>query len=1004
MPPGVSGRHTAPIKVPDCKTYYPTWEEFKDFKSYIDYLEREEGAHLSGVVKVVPPKEWVPRKSGYNLDDFNYEIAGPIKQHFKQVGARGCYQTKGIVQQKTTVKEYEKMANSNQFKPPNHCSYEDLERKYWKTLSFCPPIYGCDVADSITDEDQDSWNIRDLKTILNLVNEDYDQEIKGVNSPYLYFGMWKATFSWHVEDMDLHSINYLHYGAPKTWYVVPPRYGYLMEKAARELFPNVASWCSNFMRHKTCLISPNVLDKLGVPYQKVVQEERNAIIVFPYAYHSGFNHGFNIAESTNFALERWIEYGKRARQCDCTRSRVTFSMDTFVKRFQPEKYDDWKSGKDIAPHPEDPLDVREEIMLRANNPAEYAKMMQERLWLGDKTKKRAKPRNTCPLPEKGDEGPTKTYKVYQHHEMKQAQVTINPVTMKCIRGLQRYKDILELDSEPDFQDLISTGILIHVQDEVVKVKRPREIMSEVTVFEHKDQPTMEAVVDPISLKLMGEQSPQLLDYLGHDKQIRDEIQRGNFVFKLNAKIFVPNPHYAPEQHQEPEPKKRKPDSIETPKSDVVIQATIYQHRELNEFVTLTEHRNVIGSVSASMVKALDGLASDDLLASKTLVKVGVQNIYLTGQLSELERGQFLFGEDDVNVDVAAAKNSVVFRLRTEQTEATNDLKVNTLNDLVNSGIMKRIEGNADDEAALEIMMSALLSPCYISKCPKHQDEKRTVTNQGCECGCAVEGQGLVARKLGSDGDLIVIVDDVSDTVVLVFGPETLIVKRGESVQDDLLDPVGEVVPEEVADESDEDAQAFTSDEEQEQSDVESSDDPDFTNASFNNYSWKHSGLKKKRTKRTKDRKRERSPRKRKPRVIPREKKSEPGVKRSWIKANVGYETYLTIARKILEHVESKDSEADELIVPSDLALAIQYRYTDIVKMLEILKLFEVMELVDPTEQTYQFVSRDQVRLAFWLRRIYNEDVDSADDIDTLSNVIRGIVKHCLEIRRVSFFF
>lgn len=64
------------------------------------------------------------------------------------------------------------------------------------------------------------WNINHLGTILDLVNEDYGISIEGVNTAYLYFGMWKTTFAWHTEDMDLYSINYLHFGAPKTWYVL----------------------------------------------------------------------------------------------------------------------------------------------------------------------------------------------------------------------------------------------------------------------------------------------------------------------------------------------------------------------------------------------------------------------------------------------------------------------------------------------------------------------------------------------------------------------------------------------------------------------------------------------------------------------------------------------------------------------------------------------------------------------------------------------------------------
>lgn len=63
----------------------------------------------------------------------------------------------------------------------------------------------------------DEWNIGRLRTILDLVEKESGITIEGVNTPYLYFGMWKTSFAWHTEDMDLYSINYLHFGEPKSW-------------------------------------------------------------------------------------------------------------------------------------------------------------------------------------------------------------------------------------------------------------------------------------------------------------------------------------------------------------------------------------------------------------------------------------------------------------------------------------------------------------------------------------------------------------------------------------------------------------------------------------------------------------------------------------------------------------------------------------------------------------------------------------------------------------------
>ena len=101
------------------------------------------------------------------------------------------------------------------------------------------------------------------------------------------------------------------------------------------------------------IISPSVLAKHSIPWTKVTQHENEFIVTFPYAYHAGFNYGFNCAESTNFASERWIEYGKHSVQCACRHDTVKIGMDLFVLKYQPELYSDWCRGVKLTSHPED---------------------------------------------------------------------------------------------------------------------------------------------------------------------------------------------------------------------------------------------------------------------------------------------------------------------------------------------------------------------------------------------------------------------------------------------------------------------------------------------------------------------------------------------------------------------------------------------------------------------------------------------------------------------------
>ncbi|CAG9809290.1 unnamed protein product [Chironomus riparius] len=336
------------------QTFRPTWEEFKDFKKYIKYIESQ-GAHRAGLAKIIPPKEYVPRKQGYSdLTKLKVTIKKPLCQVVAKVKDKGdgVYQQVNVPMKSMTVTDFKNLANSPKYCTPPHRNYAELEQIYWNRMTSHFGIYGADVCGSITDPDYEYWNINKLDTILDYVGKDYDISIDGVNTAYLYFGMWKTTFGWHTEDMDLYSINFLHFGMSKSWYTIPPCYGRKFEKLTVALFGKSHEICPAFLRHKMTAIHPKWLDDYDIPYDRITQEAGEIMITFPYGYHAGFNHGFNCAESTNFTTERWIEYGKHAVLCHCCPDSVKFPMDTFVQRFQPSIFEDWKAGKDKTPHPE----------------------------------------------------------------------------------------------------------------------------------------------------------------------------------------------------------------------------------------------------------------------------------------------------------------------------------------------------------------------------------------------------------------------------------------------------------------------------------------------------------------------------------------------------------------------------------------------------------------------------------------------------------------------------
>ncbi|KRX04849.1 Nucleic acid-binding, OB-fold [Pseudocohnilembus persalinus] len=289
-----------------------------------DNQQNEQQKNMNNNNNVVPPKNWKPKKNGYEQDLETGMIPKPIEQN--AYGKGGIYECLYMVQKSLSMKEYIK--RSKKFENiTDGKSTEQIEQMFYKHLAFSPPLYGADSRNSLF-EPGCPWNLGEIKTLLQ---DGLKDVIEGVNDPYLYVGVWKTTFAWHKEDLNLGALNYLHYGKPKFWYAIPEEDHHYLEKMSKLYFADNFNKCSEYLRHKTTIISPYLLKKKfpECRINKCVQNAGEFIVVFPGAYHHGFNYGFNIAEAVNYATKNWLPIYLKAGICKCVPDQVKINHRQF---------------------------------------------------------------------------------------------------------------------------------------------------------------------------------------------------------------------------------------------------------------------------------------------------------------------------------------------------------------------------------------------------------------------------------------------------------------------------------------------------------------------------------------------------------------------------------------------------------------------------------------------------------------------------------------------------
>uniref|UniRef100_A0A8B9LSY9 [histone H3]-trimethyl-L-lysine(4) demethylase n=1 Tax=Astyanax mexicanus TaxID=7994 RepID=A0A8B9LSY9_ASTMX len=237
-----------------------------------------------------------------------------------------------------TLQSFGEMADhfkSDYFNMPVHMVPTELvEKEFWRLVSSIEEDviveYGADIGSKdvgsgfpvrdgkrrlVGDEEEyanSGWNLNNMPVLEQSVLTHINADISGMKVPWLYVGMCFSSFCWHIEDHWSYSINYLHWGEPKTWYGVPAHAAEQLEAVMKKLAPELFDSQPDLLHQLVTIMNPNVLMEHGVPVYRTNQCAGEFVVTFPRAYHSGFNQGYNFAEAVNFCTADWLPMG---RQC-----------------------------------------------------------------------------------------------------------------------------------------------------------------------------------------------------------------------------------------------------------------------------------------------------------------------------------------------------------------------------------------------------------------------------------------------------------------------------------------------------------------------------------------------------------------------------------------------------------------------------------------------------------------------------------------------------------------
>ncbi|KIW24823.1 uncharacterized protein PV07_10513 [Cladophialophora immunda] len=185
--------------------------------------------------------------------------------------------------------------------------------------------------------------------------------VPGLHWPYGYVSSDDGSlFVIHHEDGNLPSLNALHCGREKLWYVVARKDGSLIENEVKQ------GKCAQKVRHASRWIPRSKLKAMGASFVTFVQRTREVVVVWGDSYHQGGTVGPTVAEAVNYGSPNWSIEGYSACSPNCDGFPIPSTFLEFRDPSEPQREQEAES----APEAHDlPVSGRRQRQVR-NGPSQ----------------------------------------------------------------------------------------------------------------------------------------------------------------------------------------------------------------------------------------------------------------------------------------------------------------------------------------------------------------------------------------------------------------------------------------------------------------------------------------------------------------------------------------------------------------------------------------------------------------------------------------------------------